>query len=73
MKAIFIYLNKIIQTSIPFASIVWTVNFQFSYRSICSFVVKELIFNKVYVISRLIVTFSANGQFWIIRISCLYF
>ena len=46
------------QASIPFASFVWTVNFQFSNRSICTFVLEHLTLN--------IVTFSANranGQF----------
>ena len=42
-KTISIYPKKRIQFPIPFASIVWTVNFQFSYRSICSFVVEDLI------------------------------
>ena len=50
MKTIFIYPKKRIQASIPFASTVWTVNFQFSYRSICCFVVKNLILNKVCII-----------------------
>ena len=40
------------QASVPFASFVWTVNFQFSNRSICTFVVEHLTLN--------IVTFSAN-------------
>ena len=50
MKTIFIYPKKKIQASSPFASTVWTVNSQFSYRSICCFVVKNLILNKVCII-----------------------
>ena len=49
-KTISTYPKKIIQASIPFASTVWTVNFQFSYRSTCCFVVKDLILNKVCII-----------------------
>ena len=49
------------QASIPFASFVWTVNFQFSNRSIRTFVVKDLIVEES-LYHRLSVTFLANGQ-----------